>query len=118
MSLGVEIAHDSRFVLFKMGVLEGRSYLSPFAFPGQSREIDSEIAAFTKVSHQESTDDTGLVGVDGSRFAIPAEEAFGCGYEAHILEHLPGGCGGKVNGFLVKNGQHVDVGDGITYFGT
>jgi len=118
MSLEVEIEPNSQFALFQMHVHDGKSYLLPFVFPGERKQINPEVAAFTKVPHQESTDDTGLVGVDGSRFAIPAEEAFGCGYEAHILEHLPGGCGGKVNGFLVQNGKHVDAGDGITYFGT
>ncbi|KKQ23638.1 MAG: hypothetical protein US39_C0024G0004 [Microgenomates group bacterium GW2011_GWC1_37_12b] len=84
MSLEVEIEPNSQFALFQMHVHDGKSYLLPFVFPGERKQINPEVAAFTKVPHQESTDDTGLVGVDGSRFAIPAEEAFGCGYEAPI----------------------------------
>ncbi len=110
MPISVEVKKDSKVILLKADREDVDSKLVPFAFLNQKASIEAGITEYlTRVPVLESSG-TGmdLASVTEAREAIPAREAIGRGLDGYIINSLPKGQGGVVNGMSVEAGVLIE----------
>ena len=103
MTISVENKEGSEIALLEPAGEGAELELVPFAFPDQTVPIAAGIIKYlTRVPLLESSEGDSLTSLKGAREAIPVEESMGKGLDGYIIESLPEGQGGVVNGVSVE----------------
>lgn len=108
MPISLENKPDSGIALLKAVGSGDDSKLIPFAFPGQKISIPADTAEYlTRVPVPKPIEENALVSVKDARESIPVGEAMGKGLDGYIVESLPTGEGGSVNGVKIEVGVPI-----------
>src|SRR3989337_2309177 len=115
MTISIENKEGSGMALLEVVGADVDSVLVPFCFPLQKVSIPEGTRKYlVRVPLVESSEGRGLISTERAREAIPTVEAMGKELDAYVIESLPEGQGGIVNGVKVELG--IPVEDlGITY---
>lgn len=115
MTISVENKEGSEIALLELVGKGDDLEFVPFAFPDQAVPLVTGIIKhLLRVPLLESSEGDSLTSLEGGRESIPAEEALDKGLDGYIIESLPEGQGGVVNGKRVE--VHVPVEDGGIIF--